>query len=307
MPGGLRLYITADTRYQLHVNGRFVGRGPPQSQPYFQYYDQQDVSRCLTQGLNCVGVIVNYVGNLPDTRGGLLAELADADGNVLLATDAGWRVCRAAAWQEHTFMFRMNKATPYQEVFDARRFPAGWSEAGFDDSQWQPGRVIAGRISDRPPAVQKAKVRGSSDSRRASRPDVGPGAPAGRGCLRPGRLHPPGTPVRTMKPFEELTQHGKAARLRRLADAAPGRCGVRSAGLTFLDHFRQDEQDCHRAVQNRPGPAGASRPALAAFRRLCRALQTVELAPTAKPPEITNPVSRSLIRRFPPPAESRLD
>ena len=154
VPEWLRLYISADTRYQLYANGRFVGRGVPQSQPYFQYYDEQDLSAYLAAGANCIGVIVNHVGNLPDTRGGLLAELVDVDGRVLLATGPDWRVRRADAWREKTFYFRMNQTTPYQEVFDARRMPGGWSSAGFDDGEWERCRVVSGRLSDRPSAVE---------------------------------------------------------------------------------------------------------------------------------------------------------
>jgi len=36
-----RLFITADTGYRLRINGSLVGDGPPQSQPYHQYYWQR--------------------------------------------------------------------------------------------------------------------------------------------------------------------------------------------------------------------------------------------------------------------------
>jgi alpha-L-rhamnosidase len=85
-PVGCRIFITADTRYQLFVNGQFVGRGSPPSQPYFQYYDEHDLSGVLQEGDNCIAVIVNYVGNHADTRGGLLAEVLDATGAMLAAS-----------------------------------------------------------------------------------------------------------------------------------------------------------------------------------------------------------------------------
>jgi hypothetical protein len=152
-PTDLHLYIAADTRYQLYVDGQVVGRGAPQSQPFFQYYDTWDMAPYLTRGKHCIGVIVNYVGNLEDTRGGLLLEITDAEGNVLLASDEVWRVLRAEAWWPETFFFRMNKAAPYQEVYDVRKMPQGWDEVGFDDSAWRPAEVIRGRWSDRPPMV----------------------------------------------------------------------------------------------------------------------------------------------------------
>ena len=149
----LTLYIAADTRYQLYVNGHFVGRGAPQSQPFFQYYDPHNLSGVLVAGANCLGVIVNHVGNHADTRGGLLVELTDESGGFVLGTDEAWRVARARAWQENTHYVRSNKATPYQEFYDARKAPGEWGRAGFDDSGWRPVAVVSGRLSDRPPAA----------------------------------------------------------------------------------------------------------------------------------------------------------
>jgi alpha-L-rhamnosidase len=150
---GHQIYITADTRYQLYINAEFVGRGPPQSQPFLQYYDVRDVSRYLKQGVNCIAVIVNHVGNLPDTRGGLLLELVDAQHRTVLASDGEWRVRRAQAWQQDTYCSELNKTVPYQEFFDARKVSDGWNVRGFDASDWSHAVVLAGRISDRPPAV----------------------------------------------------------------------------------------------------------------------------------------------------------
>lgn len=148
-----RLFITADTRYQVYVNGKFVGRGPPQSQPYLQYYDEYDVGAQLVGGRNCLAIIVNYVGNNAGTRGGLLAELVDGRGQVATMTGADWRVARAKAWRAETFCFRMNKYSPYQEMHDAREVPVAWDRVGFDDSRWDGATVVRCRVSDRPPAV----------------------------------------------------------------------------------------------------------------------------------------------------------
>ncbi len=149
LPDAALLHLTADTRYQLFVNGAFIARGAPQSQPYFQYYDQRDLRPHLREGDNCIGIIVNHVGNLVDTRGGLLAELVGPDGHTLLRTDDAWRVTRCDAWRADTFVVRMNQATPYQEHFDSRRIPPAWHSCGFDDRSWDAAVVVGAR----PPAA----------------------------------------------------------------------------------------------------------------------------------------------------------
>ena len=75
VPDSTLLCISADTRYKVFLNGELLGQGPPQSQPFYQYYDIYDIASALQEGENCVAVIVNYVGNAPDTRGGLLLEM----------------------------------------------------------------------------------------------------------------------------------------------------------------------------------------------------------------------------------------
>lgn len=149
----MNLFVAADTRYMLYINGEYVGRGAPQSQPFFQYYDEHEVSQFLKKGTNCIAVIVNHVGNQSDTRGGLLIELTDSNGNKVIGTDNSWKQKIANTWQQNTYSYHGNKSVPYQEFFDARKTTQGWNEINFDDSSWSEAIVISGRTSDRPPSV----------------------------------------------------------------------------------------------------------------------------------------------------------
>ena len=147
VPQDARIFITADTRYLLFINGKRVGRGAPQSKPFYHYYDEYPVGEFLQAGANCIAVICCHLGTLLDTRGGLLAEIVDGQGQTLAATDESWRVEPANAWQRNTFCLTGNRMTPFQEFFDARSVPTGWDQAGFDDVRWAPATVL-----DTPPA-----------------------------------------------------------------------------------------------------------------------------------------------------------
>ena len=168
VPDSAALRITAETRYRLYVNGQFVAYGPVLSQPYFQYYDTHEVAHLLRPGRNCVAVVVYQIGHFVDTRGGLLVELDandESEGTVLhglsphppaqplAQTDASWSISRSPAWWQDTHYFRMNKAVPYQEVFDSRREPRGWNDVGFDDSKWGRAAEINARGKSVPPSV----------------------------------------------------------------------------------------------------------------------------------------------------------
>ena len=54
--------ITADSRYELYVNGTFVGHGPVRAWPSPWPVDEYDVRHLLRAGRNVVGVLVTHFG-----------------------------------------------------------------------------------------------------------------------------------------------------------------------------------------------------------------------------------------------------
>ena len=132
--------VTADSRYKLFVNGKFVGRGPARCDQRWQYYDTYDLAPFLRVGENVVTAIVHQFGfatsNYTLGRGGFLLQGEARGGsgrNLRLDSDESWRVLPAPPWDREAA-----RATPmWQEVYDARKEPVGWQRAGFDDSGWQ--------------------------------------------------------------------------------------------------------------------------------------------------------------------------
>ena len=98
----VRIYMTADTRYRLYINGTYVRTGPVQSQPYNQYFDEEDITRWLVKGINVLAVEVYYGGHIQDTRGGLLIDIEDENGNLLTASGEGFKTKKADAWSTDT-------------------------------------------------------------------------------------------------------------------------------------------------------------------------------------------------------------
>ncbi len=62
-----------------------------------------------------------------DEPGGLLAELGDTGGRILLQTDKNWRMTGRNGW---------GAGDNRQEIFDARLHPIGWNRVDFDDAAW---------------------------------------------------------------------------------------------------------------------------------------------------------------------------
>ncbi len=144
---------TADSRYQLFINGILIGRGPARSDPRWQSYDTYDVSTHLGPGKNVIAMLIHHYGegtasSIPG-RGALLfqGEVMCTDGNSLvILSDDTWRVLPSKAW--HKDAPRLNKSLGFQEIYDARLAPKNWTENDFDDSKWASAVVIG-----RPPMV----------------------------------------------------------------------------------------------------------------------------------------------------------
>ena len=84
------MFIFADARYILWVNGQYVERGPARFQPNGPEYDAIDLAPQLQAGSNVVALLV--VGNLSGGkvmrhRPGLAAML-ESDGREISRTDA---------------------------------------------------------------------------------------------------------------------------------------------------------------------------------------------------------------------------
>ena len=147
--------VTADSRYALFVNGQEVFRGPIRSQPRRLHYDLFDLAPYLQPGENVLAVYVKYYGtpksywmpatpNLTLGKTGILVFEANLGAAGLLVSDTGWKARKADAWSDD---WRNDIDDPVGggvpiEVFDARRFPHDWRDAGFDDSGWGAAQVV---------------------------------------------------------------------------------------------------------------------------------------------------------------------
>ncbi len=86
VPRRVTAFVSADTRYQLYVNGRFVGRGVPPCQRWHQYYDERDLTGFLAPGRNCIAAVVNHLGGTDLAGEGLLVEVTDGEGRLIVAS-----------------------------------------------------------------------------------------------------------------------------------------------------------------------------------------------------------------------------
>jgi hypothetical protein len=144
--------ITADSRYELYVNGAFVGHGPVRSWPSPWPVDEYDVRHLLNAGKNVVGILVTHFGistfQYLHDQPGLIASIEFDDKNIV--TDGSWK---ATAHDGYLWPVpRITCQQAWEEQFDARVAPGlahEWSTAAFDDGKWSSAKVL--RSAGEPP------------------------------------------------------------------------------------------------------------------------------------------------------------
>jgi hypothetical protein len=125
---GARIFVCADNRYHLWINGRWRAYGPGRSHPGRARFDVLDVDDFLEVGENELLVRVLHWGEGTFQsyvqRAGLLLDMQARDGRTLLATDEHWRGRIVTAWQRNTQ--RIACQLGFEEQIDARQTPAPW-------------------------------------------------------------------------------------------------------------------------------------------------------------------------------------
>jgi hypothetical protein len=138
VPRKCRIRVTADSRYELFVNGHYVCRGPARGYQYSWPYDEVDIARYLRRGKNVVAVLAHNYGvgiyqYISADAGGII--LAGRAGSVDLSTGSDWRIRVAPGYVRH--IARASRELGFQESFDARLDDGSWTRASYDDSEWQ--------------------------------------------------------------------------------------------------------------------------------------------------------------------------
>lgn len=145
-PTSAVIKASADSRYKLFVNGRYVGKGPVRSATGHCYIDSHDVSALLARGPNVVAFLVHHIGEntyaYSAGKPGLICVMElDFDGQRLsFGTDETWKVRRATEWT--SLGARMSHRLGFQEVYDASEARDDWNQLRCSERGWENAKVV---------------------------------------------------------------------------------------------------------------------------------------------------------------------
>lgn len=135
------LKIAADDACMIYCNGTFVGGSSAQAYSFRYPYLTFDLTPYLKQGENVLALHVYYMGAINrayqsgDLRQGMWAQICGVEGNPVICTDSSWKTLHCLAW-EPTEVIARGYDVQFQESIDGAKFPWGWEDTDFDDSDW---------------------------------------------------------------------------------------------------------------------------------------------------------------------------
>lgn len=139
------IYISADNRYRLYVNGKYLIAGPSSSDIDNYRYETLDIANNLQPGKNTIAVEVVNFGEYrkASTMTFQTAFILQGDKNnpVNLNTgkDSKWKVINDLGFKSIPFVsdsLRGYYAAGPGEKLISKKHPWGWKNINFDDSNW---------------------------------------------------------------------------------------------------------------------------------------------------------------------------
>lgn len=143
------VHVSADNRYRLFVNGKAAAMGPARGDTQHWHYETVDLAPFMQAGSNTLAAQVWHLAESAP-----LAQMSYQLGFVLQGdgpteavanTNSNWKVWQNAAYSPQRI--DAVKLNTYLAVGDgdrveAARYPWGWEQPGFTDSQWPAARPM---------------------------------------------------------------------------------------------------------------------------------------------------------------------
>ena len=152
-PTSAQLYVFADSRFVVWVNGILVGRGPNRFDPREAKYSAFSAEPFLRAGTNAVAVLVHHyhdgrAQDDPEPMNGRImrsepacAVLLDCtntvSGSTSIWTDEKWRVSTQTRYRPSPISWGW-----IPDRIDARLDQGDWTRHGFDDSTWESAKPV---------------------------------------------------------------------------------------------------------------------------------------------------------------------
>jgi hypothetical protein len=154
VPEKLVVHVSADNRYNLFVNGQRVCYGPAKGDLQTYKYDVIDIAPFLKTGKNMLAALV-YNGGEDRPLAFISVQTAfmlrsENENFSFLNSGSGWKTYKNPAYEVISYNEMLSRERWFygfyacgggDEVF-AEKYPWGWENVDFDDSNWLPAEPL---------------------------------------------------------------------------------------------------------------------------------------------------------------------
>ena len=140
------LHIFADTRYELWLDGQWIGRGPARFSLMTREYDIYHLGG-LDKGEHVIAVLVQWAPNnrrSESTTPYLQAHIQGENLNqtqIVARTGSQWKAYFTDAWNHNAAPVHSWGLIGPTELLDFRKLPTDWMENSFNDGDWLPAAI----------------------------------------------------------------------------------------------------------------------------------------------------------------------
>ncbi len=142
----IELQIFADTRYEVWVDGTWVGRGPARFSSTLREYDVYSLGT-LDAGSHLIAVQVQWAPNKRRSESiapalMVLVQGADRYGTRFVTmSSTQWRCQISPAWNQHAAPVDTRGLIGPTELLDLRLLPSNWNQTDYSDADWPQAAV----------------------------------------------------------------------------------------------------------------------------------------------------------------------
>jgi alpha-L-rhamnosidase len=154
-PPSFIIHVTADTHYELFVNGKFICSGPARGDLQHWRYETVDIASFLKPGENVIAAqVVNWgqerMKACFSAKTGFLLQGSGSREAVVNTDDKNWKTFYNTAFSAKPVKWMYQEdivhgwycANPCDSI-NGFAYPWGWREASFDDKSWKNAQWLA--------------------------------------------------------------------------------------------------------------------------------------------------------------------
>ncbi len=138
--GEFIVHISADNRYKLFVNGKYICNGPSRGDFLQWRFETIDILPYLKKGENIIAAVVwNFAQYRPvaqfSNRTGFILQ-GDSETESMVNTNETWKVYNDTAYSPLTINLHQYYVVGPGEIFNMKYHPWNWTELNYDASNW---------------------------------------------------------------------------------------------------------------------------------------------------------------------------